>query len=162
MLAALLLLFTPWQRLNQARSKHTSKSADPLHCTWINAESSGDLTDALRPSRFIRGRSDCFRRTEVGYPGSPLPARLEFVQGRISTFSERKTDPLHDKIVNFATLVEGGFAYGLVDQFRQIKARMTDMRPWLLCGLPGRAARGWPGFNELPSPVGGSDIDRPI
>jgi hypothetical protein len=41
---------------------------------------------------------------------SSLPTYLEIVNRRITTLSERKTDPLHDKIVNLAPLLESPVA----------------------------------------------------
>jgi hypothetical protein len=39
-------------------------------------------------------------------PESSLLARFEVVQGRIPALSQGKADPFHDKIVDFAPLME--------------------------------------------------------
>src|ERR1700730_3909914 len=51
---------------------------------------------------------------------------------------ERKIDPLHHEIMDFAALLEGGLAQRLIYSFGQIEARMDHIGP-------GPAPRGLPG-----------------
>jgi hypothetical protein len=53
---------------------------------------------------------------------SSLPAHLEFVDRRISTLSERKIDPLHNKIMDFAALLERSLTQRFVDRSGQVQA----------------------------------------
>jgi hypothetical protein len=46
-----------------------------------------------------------------------LPACLEIVNRRIATLSERKIDPLHDEIMDFAAFVEGHLPQSLIHTF---------------------------------------------
>ena len=50
------------------------------------------------------------RPSRSGNSESSLPAGLESVNRRIATLSKRKTDPLHNKIMDFAAFLEGGLA----------------------------------------------------
>src|SRR2546425_9242096 len=66
----------------------------------------------------------------------PLPTHLEIVNRWIAALSERKTDPFHDEIMDFAALLEGDLAKRFIDRFGQVKARMDALR---LSGLRGCA-----------------------
>jgi hypothetical protein len=71
---------------------------------------------------------------------SSLPARPEIVNRWIAALSERKIDPLHDEIMDFAALFEGGLPQRFIDRFGQVQARMDDIWPWLAPGgLRGHA-----------------------
>jgi hypothetical protein len=48
---------------------------------------------------------------------SSLSDCLEIVNRWIAALSERKIDPLHHKIMDFAAFLEGDFAQGFVDRF---------------------------------------------
>jgi hypothetical protein len=65
------------------------------------------------------------------HPGSPLSASLEIVNRRVAALSKRRTDTLHDDVMDFATLPEGGFAQSLMNRFWQVEAGMDDIWPWL-------------------------------
>jgi hypothetical protein len=88
---------------------------------------------------------------EIEVPSS-LSARPEIVNRWITTLPERKIDPLHDEVMDFAALFEGGLSQGFVDRFGQVQARMDDLWPWPASnGLHGLA----PGvLGHLDSPDG--------
>jgi hypothetical protein len=48
---------------------------------------------------------------------SPLPTYFEVVNRRIATFSQRKTDPFHDEIMDFAAFMEGRLPQSLIHSF---------------------------------------------
>jgi len=50
-------------------------------------------------------------------PNSSLPARPEILNRWIAALSERKIDPLHDEIMDFASLFESDLAQSFVDRF---------------------------------------------
>ena len=54
----------------------------------------------------------------------------EIVNRWITALPERKIDPLHDEIMDFAALFEGGLSQRFVDRFGQVQARMDDIGPW--------------------------------
>jgi hypothetical protein len=49
-------------------------------------------------------------------PESLFLTRFEVANGRISAFSQRKTDPFHDKIMDFAALLKGDLAQRFVNR----------------------------------------------
>jgi hypothetical protein len=55
-------------------------------------------------------------------PNSSLPARPKIVNRWIAALSERKVNPLHDEIMDFAALFEGGLSQRFVDRFGQVQA----------------------------------------
>lgn len=61
---------------------------------------------------------------------SSLFACLEIVNRWITALPERKIDSLHDEIMDFAALFEGGLSQRFVDRFGQVQTRMDDVRPW--------------------------------
>jgi hypothetical protein len=65
---------------------------------------------------------------EIEVPSS-LSARLEIVDRWITALPEREIDPLHDEVMDFAALFEGGLSQRFVDRFGQVKARMDDIWP---------------------------------
>src|SRR5260370_42507717 len=60
-------------------------------------------------------------------PNSSLPARTEIINRGITALSERKIDPLHDEIMDFASLFESDLAQSFVDRFEQVQASMYDI-----------------------------------
>jgi hypothetical protein len=58
---------------------------------------------------------------------SSLSARPEIVNRWITALPERKIDSLHDEIMDFAALFEGGLSQRFVDRFGQVQARMDDI-----------------------------------
>jgi hypothetical protein len=75
---------------------------------------------------------------------SSLSARPEIVNRWITALPERKIDPLHDEIMDFATFFEGGLSQRFVDRFGQVQARMDDIWPWpASSGLRGFAGGDW-------------------
>jgi hypothetical protein len=75
---------------------------------------------------------------------SSLSARPEIVNRWITALPERKVDPLHDEIMDFAALFEGGLSQRFVDGFGQVQTRMDDIWPWpASSGLRGFAGGDW-------------------
>ena len=75
---------------------------------------------------------------------SSLSAHPKIVNRWITALPERKIDPLHDEIMDFAALFEGGLSQRFVDRFGQVQARMDDIGPWpASSGLRGFAGGGW-------------------
>jgi hypothetical protein len=68
----------------------------------------------------------------------PALAGLQSLDGGVAALPERKIDPLHHEIMDFAALLEGGLAQRLIYSFGQIEARMDHIGP-------GPAPRGLPG-----------------
>ena len=58
---------------------------------------------------------------------SSLSAYPEIVNRGITALPERKIDPLHDEIMDFASLFEGSLSQRFVDRFGQVQARMDDI-----------------------------------
>jgi hypothetical protein len=86
---------------------------------------------------------------EIEVPSS-LSARPEIVNRWITALPERKIDPLHDEVMDFAALFEGGLSQRFVDRFGQVQARMDDIWPWpASSGLHGFAGGGWLGPGVL-------------
>src|SRR5215475_2369357 len=55
---------------------------------------------------------------------------LLMVYCRIAALPKRHPDALHDEIMNFAALFEGGFTQRFINRLGQVDARMHDIRPW--------------------------------
>jgi hypothetical protein len=55
---------------------------------------------------------------------------LLMVHCRIAALPKRHPDALHDEIMNFAALFEGGFTQRFINRLGQVDARMHDIRPW--------------------------------
>ena len=63
----------------------------------------------------------------VGAGRSSSPTSPKIPDRRITAFFERCIDPLHDYVMNFAALLEGGLAQRFVDRFWQVEARMDNV-----------------------------------
>jgi hypothetical protein len=75
---------------------------------------------------------------------SSLSACPEIVNRWITALPKRKIDPLHDEIMDFAALFEGGLSQRFVDGFGQVQTRMDDIWPWpASSGLRGFAGGDW-------------------
>ena len=75
---------------------------------------------------------------------SSLSPHPEIVNRWITALPERKIDPLHDEIMDFAALFEGSLSQRFLDRFGQVQARMDDIGPWpASSGLRGFAGGGW-------------------
>ena len=75
---------------------------------------------------------------------SSFSASPEIVNRWITALPERKIDPLHDEIMDFAALFESGLSQRFVDRFGQVQARMDDIWPWpASSGLRGLARGVW-------------------
>ena len=57
------------------------------------------------------------RETSSQHRGSPLPTYFKIVNRRIAALSERKTDPFHDEIMDFAAFMEGRLPQSLIHTF---------------------------------------------
>src|SRR5262249_19852918 len=89
---------------------------------------------------------------------------LLMVYCRIAALPKRHPDALHDEIMNFAALFEGGFAQRFINRLGQVDARMHASGPGRLLGrlLRGLSPRrGVAAFGKssrphgLPSPFAG-------
>ena len=56
---------------------------------------------------------------------SSLSAHPEIVNRWITALPERKIDPLHDEIMDFAALFEGGLSQRFVDRFGRVRLEWT-------------------------------------
>src|SRR5262249_42107217 len=68
----------------------------------------------------------------------PFLACLEISDRRIAPLFESGLNPLHDDVVDFASLMEGGFSQGLMNRLGEVKARMDHVWAWSASrALPG-------------------------
>jgi hypothetical protein len=75
--------------------------------------------------------AECFSRLQ--WSASSLLARFEVLDWWISALFKYRVDPLHDEVVDFAPLMEGGLAQRFVHRFGQVKAGMdADLNDQLL------------------------------
>src|SRR5262245_65489497 len=82
---------------------------------------------------------------------------LLMVYCRIAALPKRHPDALHDEVMNFAALFQGGFTQRFINRLGQVDARMHDIRPWpsfgrLLRRLSTR--RGWLRLVKVCAPTG--------
>jgi hypothetical protein len=65
-------------------------------------------------------------------------ACLAIVRWRVAALFKRRANAFHDDVMNFGTLLKGGFAQSLIDCFGQVNAGMDDIRSRPAAGgLPG-------------------------
>src|SRR5262249_58827729 len=85
---------------------------------------------------------------------------LLMIHCRIAALSKGHSDALHDEIMNFAALFEGGFTQRFINRLGQVDARMHDIRPWPSFGRLLRRL-SWAALGQslrsrgLPSPFAG-------
>ena len=68
-----------------------------------------------------------------------------------SALSKRRTDSLHNQIVDFSAFLERRFAQ-FVDRLGQVDAGMDDIRAWSACSALGRRASADRGSGALGHP----------